>query len=173
MMPYKNGSAATMIDIPPAVVRSLTQYPIGGKNQSARVGHVGTFPVLYACGTRDPSDLCKVKFSEQSRAKISNYTYVRLINCSHDVLGCVDAAGRPIAAQREALELAIQAHIVKAADIGPDIGPGPRRSSRNGSAPIIVAASGTALVTAAVVTIYLRRRRAAPVPPDDAYHAGP
>jgi len=69
-------------------VQRLTQYPLAGVAQSVRVGRVDEFPVLYACGSTDQSDLCKAAFDTESAALIGNYTYLKVVGCGHDVLGC-------------------------------------------------------------------------------------
>jgi len=103
MMPYDG--AAKFIGIPEDVVRNLTQYPTTGVPQTARVGKVDEFPVLYACGSADTSDLCKQAFSDESAELISDYKYLRLGLCGHDVLGCEDDG------QRKELERTIVDHI--------------------------------------------------------------
>ena len=69
-------------------VERLTQYPLAGVPQRVRVGRVDKFPVLYACGAMDTSDLCKAAFDTESAALIGNYTYLKVKSCGHDVLGC-------------------------------------------------------------------------------------
>jgi hypothetical protein len=103
MMPYTG--AAKWVGIPEAVVANETQYPVAGVPQTVRVGRVDEFPVLYACGGQDTSDLCEQTFSDQSGALIADYTYLKLPSCAHDVLGC------PVEAQRLQLEQAIVDHI--------------------------------------------------------------
>ena len=51
---------------------------------------VDEFPVLYACGGTDASDLCKEAFSDESAELIGDYSYLKLPTCGHDVLGCPD-----------------------------------------------------------------------------------
>ena len=72
-------------------VEDLTQYPLGGVAQSVRVGRVDDFPVLYACGSEDESDLCKALFDTESAAFIGKYTYLKVDCCGHNVLGCSGA----------------------------------------------------------------------------------
>ena len=72
-------------------VEKLTQYPLEGVAQSVRVGRVDEFPVLYACGSLDTSDLCESAFDTESRALIGKYTYLKVVGCGHDVLGCKQA----------------------------------------------------------------------------------
>lgn len=72
-------------------VEHLTQYPLEGVAQSVRVGRVDEFPVLYACGSTDTSDLCKAAFDTESAALIGNYTYLKVVGCGHNVLGCSQA----------------------------------------------------------------------------------
>jgi pimeloyl-ACP methyl ester carboxylesterase len=69
-------------------VQKLTQYPLEGVAQSVRVGRVDEFPVLYACGSTDESDLCKAAFDTESAALIGKYTYLKVVGCGHHVLGC-------------------------------------------------------------------------------------
>merc|ERR1712012_820493 len=69
----------------------LTQYPLTGVAQTVKVGHVVEFPVFYACGEDDLSDLCKEKFGDQSKALIQDFAYLRAPNCGHQVLGCAAA----------------------------------------------------------------------------------
>ena len=69
----------------------LTQYPLEGVAQSVRVGRVDEFPVLYACGSTDTSDLCKSVFDTESAALIGTYTYLKVVGCGHGVLGCSQA----------------------------------------------------------------------------------
>jgi len=69
-------------------VQDLTQYPLEGVAQSVRVGRVDEFPVLYACGSTDQSDLCKAAFDTESAALLGKYTYLKVNGCGHDVLGC-------------------------------------------------------------------------------------
>jgi hypothetical protein len=47
-MPYSG--ASVYVGIPRAVVQNLTQYPLDGVGQTAMVGDINEFPVLYACG---------------------------------------------------------------------------------------------------------------------------
>ena len=72
-------------------VERLTQYPLDGVAQSVRVGRVDDFPVLYACGSTDTSDLCKSVFDTESAALIGKYTYLKVVGCGHGVLGCSQA----------------------------------------------------------------------------------
>ena len=97
--------AAKYVGIPQAMVQNLTQYPLEGVPQTVKVGHVKEFPVLYACGTNDSSDLCNPIFGKESNALIMNFTYLQLPGCGHNVLGC----GVPV--QLELLEKAIVKHI--------------------------------------------------------------
>eukprot|EP00040_Diaphanoeca_grandis_P007965 m.43155 g.43155 ORF g.43155 m.43155 type:complete len:387 (-) comp19309_c1_seq1:28-1188(-) len=106
MMPY--GSIAKRLGIPESVVGNLTQYALSGVAQTVKVGNVTEFPVLYACGANDSSDLCKQIFGDESGKLISKYTYLRLDSCGHDVLGCSDTN------DREKLEQAIIANIQSA-----------------------------------------------------------
>jgi pimeloyl-ACP methyl ester carboxylesterase len=76
------------VGITKATVEKLTQYPLAGVPQSVRAGRVDEFPVLYACGSTDTSDLCKPAFDTQSRALIGKYTYLKVVGCGHNVLGC-------------------------------------------------------------------------------------
>jgi pimeloyl-ACP methyl ester carboxylesterase len=85
-MPYSG--ASKYVGIPRAVVQKLTQYPLVGVGQTAMVGNISEFPVLYACGTKDTSDLCEKKFGTQTCAKIKDCTYLQLPGCGHDVVGC-------------------------------------------------------------------------------------
>jgi len=73
-------------------VEDLTQYPLEGVAQSVRVGRVDEFPVFYACGSNDQSDLCKAAFDTESGALISQYTYLKVDGCGHNVLGCQTGA---------------------------------------------------------------------------------
>ena len=72
-------------------VERLTQYPLEGVAQTVRVGRVDEFPVLYACGSDDSSDLCKSAFDAESAALIGSYTYLKVVGFGHDVLGCSQA----------------------------------------------------------------------------------
>eukprot|EP00656_Telonema_subtile_P007384 TRINITY_DN1346_c0_g1_i2.p1 TRINITY_DN1346_c0_g1~~TRINITY_DN1346_c0_g1_i2.p1 ORF type:complete len:291 (-),score=72.03 TRINITY_DN1346_c0_g1_i2:237-1109(-) len=99
------GSIAKQIGIPSDVVKKLTQYPLTGVAQSVKVGQVSEFPVLYSCGTKDGSDLCKSAFGDESGKLISKFTYLQLPGCGHDVLGCSDAT------QLEKLHDAIVANV--------------------------------------------------------------
>ena len=85
-MPYSG--ASKYVGIPRAVVQKLTQYPLEGVGQTAKVGDISEFPVLYACGTEDTSDLCEKKFGNETCAKIADCTYLQLPGCGHDVVGC-------------------------------------------------------------------------------------
>ena len=75
-----------------------------------RVGRVDEFPVLYACGSNDQSDLCKEAFDTESGALIGKYTYLKVDGCGHDVLGCsqaqkyIDAITKNIQQATRALE---------------------------------------------------------------------
>jgi len=89
MEPY--GELADYVGIPSATVERLTQYPLTGVAQTVKVGHVVEFPVFYACGEDDLSDLCKEKFGDQSKALIQDFAYLRVPNCGHQVLGCAAA----------------------------------------------------------------------------------
>eukprot|EP00658_Telonema_sp_P-2_P016993 TRINITY_DN16582_c0_g1_i3.p1 TRINITY_DN16582_c0_g1~~TRINITY_DN16582_c0_g1_i3.p1 ORF type:complete len:115 (-),score=7.04 TRINITY_DN16582_c0_g1_i3:348-692(-) len=87
MKPF--GAIAKEIGIPYNVVKNLTQYPVSGVPNTVRVGRVKEFPVLYACGSQDGSDLCKQAFGDETGRLIdSKYAYLRLDGCGHDVLGC-------------------------------------------------------------------------------------
>lgn len=86
MGPY--GAAARYVGISNTTVAKLTQYRLDGVPQTVKVGPVAEFPVLYACGSQDPSDLCKQAYSDESAKLIANYTYLRVEGCSHNVLGC-------------------------------------------------------------------------------------
>jgi pimeloyl-ACP methyl ester carboxylesterase len=97
--------AAKYVGIPQAMVKQLTQYPLEGVPQTVKVGKITQFPVLYACGTDDTSDLCNPIFGTQSQELIQSFTYLQLPGCGHDVLGC----GVPV--QKELLESAIVKHI--------------------------------------------------------------
>ena len=88
MMGYAPDSVATMVGIPQELVEEATQYPLDGVPQSVKVGRVDEFPVLYACGGTDASDLCKGAFSDESAELIGNYSYLKLPTCGHDVVGC-------------------------------------------------------------------------------------
>ena len=85
-MPYSG--ASKYVGIPRAVVQKLTQYPLEGVGQTAKVGDIREFPVLYACGTEDTPDLCEKKFGNETCAKIADCTYLQLPGCGHDVVGC-------------------------------------------------------------------------------------
>ena len=74
-------------------VERLTQYPLEGVAQSVRVGRVDEFPVLYACGSNDQSDLCKAAFDTESGALISKYTYLKVDGCAPV---CCERYRRPI-----------------------------------------------------------------------------
>uniref|UniRef100_A0A7S1AB61 Serine aminopeptidase S33 domain-containing protein n=1 Tax=Noctiluca scintillans TaxID=2966 RepID=A0A7S1AB61_NOCSC len=89
MEPY--GELAEYVGIPSAMVENLTQYPLTGVAQTVKVGNVLEFPVFYACGYDDRSDLCKPKFGDQSKALIQDFAYLRVPNCSHKVLDCTAA----------------------------------------------------------------------------------
>ena len=80
--------AAKYVGIPVAQVRQYTQYNVEGVYQSVKVQHVTEFPVLYACGANDSSDLCKPTFGDQSGKLIKHFTYLRMPNCGHMVIGC-------------------------------------------------------------------------------------
>ena len=97
--------AAKYVGIPQEMVKKLTQYPLEGVPQTVKVGQITEFPVLYACGDGDSSDLCNPDFGKQSGDLIQKFTYLKLKGCSHDVLGC----GVP--ARKEELEAAIVKHI--------------------------------------------------------------
>lgn len=84
------GTISKMIGIPENTVRKLTQYPLHGVPQTVKVGNVSEFPVLYACGDEDPSDLCKQVFGDESGKLIEKYTYLKMAGCGHEVLGCKD-----------------------------------------------------------------------------------
>jgi len=72
--------------------KGLTQYSLKGVPQTVKVGKVTNFPVFYACGQKDSSDLCKTTFGDQSAKLITKFSYMRLANCGHNVLGCSSAA---------------------------------------------------------------------------------
>jgi pimeloyl-ACP methyl ester carboxylesterase len=91
MEPYDE--LADEVGIPKAIVENLTQYPLTGVAQTVKVGPVSEFPVFYACGYDDRSDLCKPKFGEESKALIQDFSYLRVPNCSHQVLACSGAQG--------------------------------------------------------------------------------
>jgi|MDSY01.1.fsa_nt_gb pimeloyl-ACP methyl ester carboxylesterase len=88
MMDYQAGSVATLVGIPQEMVEANTQYSLDGVPQTVKVGRVDEFPVLYACGGQDGSDLCKEAFSDESAELIGNYSYLKLPTCGHDVVGC-------------------------------------------------------------------------------------
>jgi hypothetical protein len=76
-----------------ALVANLTQYPLSGVPQTAMVGRVDEFPVLYACGTGDSSDLCKDVFGQESGAMVTDFTFLKVGNgCGH---GCAECDGIP------------------------------------------------------------------------------
>jgi pimeloyl-ACP methyl ester carboxylesterase len=79
------------VGITKATVEKLTTYPLAGVPQTKKVGRVSEFPVLYACGGTDTSDLCKPNFDSESKALIDHYTYLKVDNCGHGVLGCAQA----------------------------------------------------------------------------------
>lgn len=85
-MPYSG--ASVYVGIPRSFVQNHTQYSLKGVGQTAMVGDIDEFPVLYACGTGDTSDLCEKQFGAQTCAKISACTYLRVEGCGHDVIGC-------------------------------------------------------------------------------------
>jgi len=101
----KQTGAAKYVGIPPDMVKQLTQYPLEGIPQTIKVGNITQFPVLYACGTDDSSDLCNPIFAKQSQDLIKSFSYLQLPGCGHDVLGC------PVSVQLELLEKAIVKHI--------------------------------------------------------------
>eukprot|EP00039_Didymoeca_costata_P016739 m.304911 g.304911 ORF g.304911 m.304911 type:complete len:352 (+) comp16443_c1_seq2:103-1158(+) len=87
------GFIAKYIGIPADVVANLTQYNLSGVPQRVKVGHVHEFPVMFACGEGDSSDLCKPAFGNESGALIDKFQYLHLDSpCGHDVLGCADTA---------------------------------------------------------------------------------
>eukprot|EP00040_Diaphanoeca_grandis_P040829 m.262164 g.262164 ORF g.262164 m.262164 type:complete len:364 (-) comp44662_c0_seq1:59-1150(-) len=84
--PY--GAVARYIGIPYDFVKNNTQYPITGVPQTVKVGRVDDFPVLYACGQHDSSDLCKTAFADETGALISKLTYVSYPECGHGIVSC-------------------------------------------------------------------------------------
>lgn len=89
MLPF--GAIAKWIGIPYDTVKNNTQYPLTGVGQTVKVGRVSEFPVLYACGLQDTSDLCETKFGEESHEYIDTFTYMQMQHCGHNVLGCRNA----------------------------------------------------------------------------------
>lgn len=87
LMPFKH-SIAHKINVPYDQVKELTQYPLEGVPQTVKVGIVSEFPVIFACGALDNCDLCTVKVAKETGAMVSsNYIYLILSSCGHDVLG--------------------------------------------------------------------------------------
>ena len=85
---------AALVGVPADTVRELSQYPLDGVPQRTKVGVVSEFPILYACGAKDGSDICgdNPNFNSESHALITSpYEYYRMENCGHDVLACGDA----------------------------------------------------------------------------------
>jgi len=82
------------IGIPMSVVGNLTQYPTEGVGQSVFVGNVTEFPVFYACGAKDTADLCIDLFENESAALISDFSYLRVDDCGHDIISSVSACSQ-------------------------------------------------------------------------------
>jgi len=89
MEPY--GKLELLVGIPKAMVEQLTQYPLTGVAQTVKVGEIVEFPVFYACGADDPSDLCKPEFGDRSKALIKDFAYLNVPGCGHKVLDCSTA----------------------------------------------------------------------------------
>jgi pimeloyl-ACP methyl ester carboxylesterase len=85
---------ARYVGITKANVVALTQYPLSGVPQTHKVGKITNFPVLYACGPADESDLCKPIFGIRSMKLVRNFTYVRSSqpSCGHQCAQCSDVA---------------------------------------------------------------------------------
>ena len=85
---WEDGGLADFVGIPFETVEEYTTYPTDGVPQTAKVGNVTDFPVLYACGGADKPDLCEDTFNTQSAAYITDYSYLKVENCGHKVLEC-------------------------------------------------------------------------------------
>jgi len=109
LMPFGD-SIASEIKIPYDQVKNLTQYPLDGVAQTAKVGIVREFPVMFACSTHDTCDLCTQAGAEESGKMVtSNFTFVSN-TCHHQLIRVSDC---PID-QRQKVIQAIIANVVNA-----------------------------------------------------------
>lgn len=85
LMPFGH-SIAAQIKIPFDMVKKLTPYPLDGVPQRVKVGDVSEFPVFFACGQLDRSDLCSTKVVHQTAAMISSPFTSAINSCGHQLI---------------------------------------------------------------------------------------
>mmetsp|Transcript_95764 Transcript_95764/g.232829 ORF Transcript_95764/g.232829 Transcript_95764/m.232829 type:complete len:106 (-) Transcript_95764:77-394(-) len=100
-----------MINIPYDTVKELTQYPLSGVAQTVKVGVVDEFPVFFACGEKDASDLCNPSVVAQTAKMISSPFTSAINTCGHQL---IEMGGCP-ADQREKVIGGVVANIAAGA----------------------------------------------------------
>lgn len=96
LMPFEH-SIASAVHIPFDMVKQLTPYPLSGVPQTVKVGTIKEFPVFFACGSKDTSDLCEERVVQQTAEMVAS-PFTSVINaCGHALIDprrCPDASER-------------------------------------------------------------------------------
>lgn len=114
LMPFGH-SIASKIDIPFAMVKAKTPYPLEGVPQTVKVGVIRNFPVFFGCGQQDTCDLCTQKVVAQTGQLIASNYSSAINSCGHQLL---DTTKCPEAERKKIIDLVI-ANIELALEVQP------------------------------------------------------